>query len=66
MDEKYGNNIITSVYGSTLDGIITVINTTGINGKYKYWATDVVACAAPALESYIYQVLIDTTTATAE
>jgi hypothetical protein len=61
--DKYGNNQIVKVFGTTLDGVATVINTTGINGMYKYWATDVVASAAPMLENYLYQVLIDTTTA---
>jgi hypothetical protein len=63
LSEKYGNSTITKVFGSTLDGIATVINTTGVNGNYKYWATDVVGCAAPMLESYLYHVFIDTATA---
>jgi hypothetical protein len=63
LHEKYGNNLITKVFGSTLDGVATVINTTGNDGEYKYWATDVVASAAPMLENYLYQVLIDTTKA---
>jgi hypothetical protein len=61
--EKYGNNLITKVFGSTLDGVATVINTTGNDGVLKFWATDVVAAAAPVLENYQYHVLIDTTTA---
>ncbi len=65
LHEKYGNTLITKVFGSTLDGVATVINTTGIDGEYKYWATDVVASAAPMLENYLYQVLIDTTVASA-
>lgn len=56
--EKYGNSIINKVFGTTADGLITVINTTGINGTYKYWATDVVASATPVLETFLYQVLV--------
>jgi hypothetical protein len=63
LHEKYGNNLVTKVFGTTADGVATVINTTGADGEYKYWATDVVASAAPMLEGYLYQVLIDTTTA---
>jgi hypothetical protein len=63
--EKYGNNLVTRVFGSTLDGIATVINTKSIDGNYNRWSTSVVSSCAPMLENYLYQVLIDTTTADA-
>lgn len=59
--EKYGNNIISKVFGTTADGLITVENTTGINGQYKYWATDVKTTATPILDLYQYIVHVDTT-----
>lgn len=63
LQQKYGNNIITKVFGSTMDGVITVSNTTGINGQYKYWATDVYASATPVIDVFLNQVIVDTTTA---
>lgn len=53
LKEKYGNNLISKVWGTTLDGIINVANTTGIDGEYKYWATDVYASATPVLETFL-------------
>lgn len=58
--EKYGNNIITKVFGTTMDGLVTVENTTGIDGQYKYWATDVKCSATPILDLYLYMVHVDT------
>lgn len=63
MNEKYGNSIITKVFGSTMDGIATVVNTTGIDGQFKYWATDVMASAVPVDDIFLYQVLVDTSKA---
>lgn len=60
LSEKYGNNIITKVFGTTLDGIVTVENTTGVDGQYKYWATDVKCSATPILDLYLYMAHIDT------
>lgn len=65
LNQKYGNSLITKVWGSTLDGVITVANTTGVNGEYKYWATDVYASATPVLETFLNMVYVDTTTAQA-
>lgn len=61
LSEKYGNDIITQIFGSTMDGLVTVCHTTGVNGKYKYWATDVMSSATPILDVFLYQVLVDTT-----
>lgn len=61
LSEKYGNNIITKVFGTTADGLITVENTTGVDGQYKYWATDFKCPATPILDLYNYVVHVDTT-----
>lgn len=58
--EKYGNNIIQKVFGTTMDGLITVENTTGVNGQYKYWATDVKCTATPILDMFLYIAHVDT------
>lgn len=63
LSEKYGNNIISKVFGTTADGLITVENTTGVNGNYKYWATDVKSSATPILDLFQYIVHVDTTQA---
>lgn len=63
LSEKYGNNIISQIFGSTYDGLITVCHTTGVNGKYKYWATDVMSSATPILDVFLNMVLVDTTVA---
>lgn len=63
LNEKYGNSIIQKVFGTTMDGIITVAHTTGVNGQYKYWATDVYSSATPILDVFLNQVIVDTTTA---
>lgn len=60
LSEKYGNSIITKVFGTTMDGLVTVENTTGIDGQYKYWATDVKSVATPILDTYLYIVHVDT------
>lgn len=59
LKEKYGNSLISKVWGTTADGVITVSNTTGVNGEYKYWATDVYASATPILETYLNLVIVD-------
>lgn len=59
LNEKYGNNIITKIFGSTLDGIITVAHTTGVNGQFKYWATDVYASATPILDVFMNMAIVD-------
>lgn len=61
LTEKYGNNIISKVFGTTADGLITVENTTGVDGQYKYWATDVKCSATPILDLFQYIVHVDTT-----
>lgn len=58
--EKYGNGIIQKVFGTTMDGLITVENTTGVNGQYKYWATDVKCTATPILDTFLYIAHVDT------
>lgn len=60
---KYGNNLISQIYTTAMNGVATVCNTTGINGKYKFWATDVMAACTPILETFLTHVLVDITTA---
>lgn len=59
LSEKYGNNIVSQIYTSAMNGIATVCNTTMVNGKYKQWAVDVYAAATPVLETFLTHVLVD-------
>jgi hypothetical protein len=63
MQQKYGNSLVSKIFTTTADGMVTVVNTVSPDGSVKKWATDVIASATPALENYLYHVLIDTTTA---
>lgn len=63
LNQKYGNNLIKKIWSTSLDGVITVANTTGINGEYHYWATDVYSSATPILETFLNIVYVDTTKA---
>ena len=63
LSEKYGNSIISQAFTTAMNGVATVCNTTGINGKYKFWATDVMAAATPILETFLTHILVDITKA---
>ena len=65
MSEKYGNSILTQVFASTMDGLMTVCHTTGANGKYKYWSADFMSSATPIIDVFLHQVIVDTTKAKA-
>lgn len=65
LSEKYGNNIVSQIYTTAMNGIATVCNTTMVNGKYKQWATDVYASATPILETFLTHILVDITKADA-
>lgn len=59
MSEKYGNSIITQVFASTMDGLMTVCHTTGVNGTLKYWAADFMSSATPVIDVFMHQVIVD-------
>lgn len=63
MYTKYGNNIISRAFGRSLDGLVTVMNTTIPNGNMKEWHTDVMLSAVPVLDDFLYHVIVDTQTA---
>lgn len=63
MYTKYGNNVIARVFGRSLDGLVTVMNTTIPNGNMKEWHTDVMMSAVPVLTDFLYHVIVDTKTA---
>lgn len=63
LSKKYGNSIISQVFASTMDGLLTVCHTTGVDGKYKYWAADFMSSATPVLDVFLHQVLVDVTKA---
>lgn len=65
MSEKYGNSILTQVFATTMDGLMTVCHTTGINGKYKYWSADFMSSATPIIDVFLYQVIVDVSKAKA-
>ena len=49
---KFGSNLVDSVFGSVLDGLAVVMNTTTQNGRFKEWHTDVMMSACPALLNF--------------
>lgn len=60
MYTKYGNNVISRAFGRTLDGLVTVMNSTVPNGNMKEWHTDVMMSAVPVLTDFPYHVIVDT------
>lgn len=63
MYEKYGNDNVKKVFSTTLDGLVTVCNTTKSNGDFKEWHTDIMAAAVPVLTDFLYHVIVDITKA---
>ena len=61
--EKYGSSVISRIFAKTEDGLLTVMNTTLNNGNLKEWHSDVMMAAVPALEEFLYHVIVDTATA---
>lgn len=62
MFEKYGANSIAKVFARANDGLSTIVNTTLSNGQFREWHTDCFASAVPALNEFLYHVIVDTTT----
>lgn len=63
LSDKFGNNIISSVFGAVGDGFSTLINQTMANGQYKSWQTVLIASATPSLSEFPEHIIVDTTTA---
>jgi hypothetical protein len=61
--KKYGAAGQTRVFGTTADGLITVMNTTLDNGNLKEWHTDILMSAVPVLTDFEYRVIVDTASA---
>lgn len=63
MIEKYGASSISSVFGTTNDGLGLLVNSTMDNGRYKEWHTDVMLSACPALVEFPNHYIFDINTA---
>lgn len=50
--KKFGSDCVDSVFGTALDGLAVVMNTTTSNGRFKEWHTDVMMSACPALLNF--------------
>lgn len=62
MIEKYGASSISSVFGTTNDGLGLLVNSTMDNGRYKEWHTDVMLSACPALVEFPNHYIFDINT----
>lgn len=61
---KYGSSVIQRTFGRAGNsGIYTVMNSTLNNGNLREWHTDLFAAAVPALDEFLYHVIVDTATA---
>lgn len=60
---EYQNNLISAVYTSALNGLMTIENSVVPNGIYKEWHAKAMMQAIPTLDEFLYHVIIDTTTA---
>lgn len=63
LSDKFGNNIISSVFSGIGDGFSTLVNQTMANGQFKSWQTVLIASATPALTEFPEHIIVDTTTA---
>lgn len=61
--EKYGTNAISRVFAKSGNGLYTLMNTTLQNGNLLEWHSDLFMAAVPALEEFLYHVIVDTATA---
>lgn len=57
---KYANNAATFTFGTTTDGLVTVMNSTLPNGNLKEWHTKVVSASVPVLTDFPWRVIINT------
>lgn len=56
-----GNDAISTVFGSTNDGLGLLMNSVVPNGKFKEWHTDIMFSACPALIDFPDHVIMDIT-----
>ncbi len=63
MVENFGAKTISSVFGSTNDGLGLLINSTVDNGRFREWHTDVLLAACPALVEFPNHFIYDITKA---
>jgi hypothetical protein len=56
---KYGNELISRVFGKALDGLVTIMNYTKPDGNMKIWGTDFMMSAVPVLDEFLYHVIVD-------
>lgn len=64
LSNKFGNNIIESVFAS-VDGFSRLANFTMADGQFKSWQTVLMMSATPALTEFVNHVIVDTATANA-
>lgn len=57
---KYDNNLITSVYTTTLNGLLTIENSVVPNGVKKEWHARPMMQAIPSLDEFLYHYTIKT------
>lgn len=57
---KYQNNLISTVYTTTLGGLLTIENSVVPNGIYKEWQARAMMQAIPSLDEFLYHYIIDT------
>lgn len=60
MFTKYGNKANSYNFSKTLNGLLTIMNSTIINGNFQEWHTDGMMAAIPTLDEFLYHVIIDT------
>lgn len=63
LSDKFGNNIISTVFGSIGDGFSMLVNSTMADGTFKSWQTVLMASATPSLTEFPEHVIVDTSTA---
>lgn len=57
---KFGNKANSYNFSKTLNGLLTIMNSTIINGNFQEWHTDGMMAAIPTLDEFLYHVIIDT------
>jgi hypothetical protein len=63
MFTKFGNKVNSYNFTTTLDGLLTIMNSTIVNGNFMEWHTDGMMAAIPTLDEFLYHAIIDTTKA---
>lgn len=62
LSDKFGNNIVSTVFGSIGDGFSVLANSTMADGRFKSWQTTLMASATPSLTEFTNHIIVDTTT----